>query len=207
MRRLLILLMLTPLIGFTQTDSSKVIPIRLTLFNNGTLLPGRGVAGVVTLPVHPGLDIAAEHVWRERDRSQIFQTAVLGYYYHRFSQHGIQLYTELGWRLRGNCRFEGEIRLGAGYLHAIPDVQIFKLNDEGEYEKAARFGRPEFIVPSIALGFNYRLKKEDPMSPKIQLGYQLWMMMPFVKNYVPVLPNSSLHLGVIVPLKQGRAEK
>ncbi len=202
MKKIVLLLFLLPLAGFAQSDSARYIPLRFTLFNNGTFLPGGGKAAVFSVPVHPGIEIAAEHAWHTGDKSQLFQTAVLGYYYHKFSQHGIRLYTELGWRYKGECRLGFEVRLGAGYLHAIPDVQIFTLNDDGEYVKAAKFGRPEFILPSVALALNYDLKKDDPLSPKIQFAYQLWMMMPFVKNYVPVLPNSALHLGIIVPFKR-----
>lgn len=202
MKSILFLLTLFPALLCAQTDSIQSIPIRVTFFNNGTFLPGGGKAAVFSVPVHPGIEVAAEHTWHKGNKSELFQTAALGYYYHRFSQHGIRLYSEFGWRYKGSCRLGFEARLGAGYLHAIPDVQVFKLNDDGVYEKASKFGRPEFILPSVALALNYDLKKDDPRSPKFQLGYQLWMMMPFVKNYVPVLPNSALHLGVIVPFKR-----
>src|SRR6188472_3829621 len=77
---------------------NKKLPISLSIFNNGSKLPGSGYLGVFSKTIHPGFAIGTYHFYRQREKSELFQTLKLGYFYHRFAQHAIQLYTEAGYR-------------------------------------------------------------------------------------------------------------
>lgn len=176
------------------TDTLKM-PLRITLFDNATLLPGSDQWIVWGLPVHPGISGGTEFSYRHWRHASIFQSVVVGYQYHRYIQHTVQLYSEFGYRYALRWPLDLEARLGAGYLHAIPAAQIFKLNNNGEYVRKNGLGRPQAMA-GLALGLGFRL----PRDWKVLLAYQFYVQMPFVKSYVPVLPNTALHAGVQFPL-------
>lgn len=171
-------------------------PLIVSVFNLGTQLPGSGVIGIFTTPVHPGLSAGTEFRYNQHPFNQWFQTAKLGLSYHQYVQTAVQLYSEAGYRRviwRGAA---AEMRLGVGYLHAFSNTEVFSLKD-GTYHKKTNLGRPQFMA-SGALGLSYLLPKgQNP--PRFFLDYQFFLQMPFVKSYVPLLPNTALHIGVAVP--------
>lgn len=167
-------------------------PLIVSVFNLGTQLPG----SVFTTPVHPGLSVGTEFRYNLHPLRQWFQTAKLGVSYHQYVQTAVQLYSEFGYRQaiwRGTA---AEMRLGAGYLHAFSNTEVFSLKDRS-YDKKANLGRPQFMG-SVALGLSYRLPKgQHP--PRFFVDCQFFLQMPFVKSYVPLLPNTALHVGAAVP--------
>lgn len=179
-----------------DTDSNKKIPIEYTLFSNTTSLPGSGMLGLVNTPLHPGFTIGSSfRPYRITDKSCLFQSIRLGFFYHRLAQKAIQVYSELGWQHRAfNTMFYG-FRLGGGYLHSFADVPVFVADDEGNYHTKGGFGRPQFMASlSFRPGITLALNSQHPFN--LFLEYQFWMQFPFVKGYVPILPNTSLHLGL-----------
>ncbi len=180
----------------------KLLPLSVSVFNNGTALPGKGYAGIFSKTVHPGLTLGTAHVYRQTASSEIFQTLKLGYFYHRHNQHALQLYSELGYRYLTGSGFYGEGLLGAGYLHAFADVQQFQWED-GRYVKKANLGRPQLMfAASLAAGYDLHKKTNLPL--KLFLQYQFWLQTPFVKKYVPLLPNTALHIGAIYSITRHR---
>ncbi|MCK6691801.1 MAG: hypothetical protein L6Q97_06820 [Thermoanaerobaculia bacterium] len=177
-----------------QVAAPEKLPLRITLFDNATLLPGGDEWFIWGLPVHPGISGGTEFQYRHWPHASIFQSAVVAYQYHRYVQHTIQLYSEFGYRYRFGWPLNLEARLGAGYLHAIPDNEIFKL-ENGAYVRKKSIGRPQ-LMAGLTLGAGFRVK--DDWS--ILLAYQFYIQTPFVKSYVPVLPNTALHLGLQFPL-------
>lgn len=178
-----------------QTTPKK--PLVVSLFNLGTQLPGTGVLGVFTTPVHPGLSVGTEFRYNSSVVNQFFQTAKLGIYHHQYVQTGIQLYSEAGYRRaiwRGTA---AELRLGAGYLHAFTATEVFKLQD-GVYEKKLNLGRPQFMASGV-IGLSYQ-KPGNVNAPRFFIDYQFYLQMPFVKNYVPLAPNVALHAGAAVAM-------
>jgi hypothetical protein len=204
MKHLFILLLFFSLSAKAQETT---LPLSVSLFNNGTSLPGAGYAGVFSKTIHPGITLGTYHLYRKKERSAIFQTLKLGYFYHRHAQHGIQLYSELGYRYLIPIGFYAEGLIGIGYLHSIADVQQFKWED-GKYVKKANFGRPQFMATvSLAVGYDFKIKSKFPL--KLFLQYQFWLQTPFVNKYVPLLPNTALHLGAIysLPIHRSTAVK
>lgn len=176
------------------------LPLSLSVFNNGTALPGSGFAGVWNRSVHPGLQAGYQHTYRKRPNSSLFQTAKLGYFYHRFAQQAIQLYTEVGYEYRLAFGLYGALTAGGGYLHAFPGVEVYKMHN-GNYKTGAGWGRPQAMF-STALTVGYDLERctSVPVRPFVQ--YQFWMQAPFVKGYVPLLPNTALHIGIQYTFKR-----
>lgn len=180
-----------------EPTKAKKWPLVVSIFNTGTQLPGSGTAGVFTLPVHPGLSAGTEFRYNSSAKNQWFQTAKLGFSRHQYVQTAIQLYSEAGYR-RAIWRGTGaELRLGAGYLHSIPATEQFKIKD-GVYKEKTRWGRPQ-LMASGAFGLSYTVqKRQNP--PRFFLDYQFYLQLPFVKSYVPLLPNTALHVGVALPV-------
>jgi hypothetical protein len=174
-------------------QSSKPRYAVLSVFNAATQLP---VGQFFSTPVHIGGTAGAEFRYNSHPANQWFQTAKLGFSYHQYVQSTVQLYSEAGYRRAIWKGTAAEFRLGAGYLHAIPDTEIFKLKD-GQYEKKTNLGRPQAMA-GVALGISYTQQKAaNPL--RFFVDYQFYMQMPFVKSYVPLMPNTLLHVGVGVP--------
>lgn len=181
------------------------LPLVATLFNNATLLPGAGKLGVFGIPVHPGVSVGTEFRYNRHPANELFQSLRLAYHYHQYVQHSIQLYSEFGYRHHFPGRFDVGPRLGVGYLHSIPDMQRFELNASGEYERKRDAGRPQAMV-SLTAEVGYALKKQEEGPIRVFLAYQFYMQMPFVQKYVPLLPNTALHVGIAVPFWQTKKE-
>lgn len=180
-------------------DNVEYRPLVASVFDNATLLPGGGKLGIIGIPVHPGLSIGTEFRYNQNARNEWFQTAKFGYHYHRYVQHSVQLYSELGYRRHFKGQFDAGPRLGVGYLHSIPDMQIFELDDEGIYQKQSNWGKPQFMATfSLEAGYTLAATKAYPL--RLFLAYQFYLQMPFVQEYVPLMPNTALHIGVALPL-------
>ncbi len=182
--------------SWTQETPYKTYPLSVSIFNNATQLPGQGELGVWGIPVHPGIVAGTEFRYNHNPRHEWFQTVRAGYFYHRYVQHGIQLYSEFGYRRHFTSPLDFESRLGAGYLHSIPAARIFELSPEGEYSPQRSPGRPQAMI-SFAVGGGYTIPSSNGF--RLFLAYQFYLQMPFVKEYVPMLPNTALHAGVSFP--------
>jgi hypothetical protein len=87
-------------------------------------------------------------------------------------------------------------KLGAGYMQAIPDSQIFILENDKGYVKKNNFGRAQAI-----LNFGLSLQKQfTKPGGKIFLEYQQRLQVPFIPSYVPVLPYNILMIGCSFPM-------
>lgn len=179
-------------------------PVVISVFNTASELPGTGYLGVFTNPIHPGISIGTEYSYKSNPHHQLFQTVNLSYFFHQYAQHGIQLYSEFGYRywLKNGLHFGP--KLGIGYLHSIPEAQVFKLNANGEYDRKINFGRAQFMADFV-VQIGYEFRKENPID--VFLNYQFLMQMPFVNEYVPILPNSALHVGVAFYPFKTKSEK
>lgn len=189
------LLAATP--GICQAQTTAKLPLELTIFDNATLLPGSATLGVIGIPVHPGLSAGTEWRYNHHAKNIWYQTARIAYHYHRYVQHAVQLNSEFGYR-RQMGRFDAGLRLGAGYLHAIPANAIYEWNSQGYYERRRSLGKPQFMATTtLGLGLRVAGTPEEPV--RAVLAYQLYLQMPFSPGYVPVVPNTALHLGLSFP--------
>jgi hypothetical protein len=195
-----LVLLLLPLMLLLSSRASAQEPtpkerhLLFSVYNSGTQLPG----SFLSLPLHPGVSAGMEFAYNRSELNRWFQTAKLGLLYHQYSQTALQLYSEGGYRRAIWRGTSAEMRLGAGYLHSFTDVEIFELDPDGTYARVSRFGRPQFMA-GAALGLGYTFQKAaHPW--RLQLDYQFYLQMPFVNQYVPMLPVTAVHLGCAVPL-------
>lgn len=198
-----LLLTLIILTFFLRAEAQeKVIPLSISVFNNGTMLPGEGHLGVFSKTIHPGIALGTNHLYGSGKHHYLFQTLKLGYFYHHYSQHAIQLYSELGYGYKIVPGISIAALLGIGYLHSFSDVQQFSFKN-GEYVQKTNWGRAQ-LMGSFSLQLGYGLEKLLHQPIGIFLQYQFWIQAPFVNKYVPILPNNAVHLGVHFPLKLKR---
>ncbi len=175
-------------------DHSRKLPLVMSVFQQATLLPGAG--GMFGL-FHPGVSAGTEFRYNKSTVNQWFQTAKIGVAYHQYVQTSIQLYSEAGYRrmLWRGIGVEG--RVGTGYLHSIPGVEVFRLKD-GVYENKPRIGRPQ-VMFSGAAGAGYTLR-QGAYPPRFFVDYQFYIQAPFVKQYVPLVPTTAVHAGVAISI-------
>lgn len=191
----LCLLLFTCLINLTAQKNQN-FPVSVTVFNTATLLPGSAKLGIFGIPVHPGISLGTEYAYKKGEKHELFQTLRLGYFFHRYIQHGVQLYTEFGYRYKFNATWDLETRLGGGYVHAFTDRGQFELVDNGTYEKISA-GRSQFMG-AFTLGTGYTLGNEM----RLFFHYQFALQFPFIHEYVPLMPGSNVHLGVTIPWRK-----
>src|SRR6478609_8134772 len=185
------LLLFCFLVGAGIHHASAQRSVSLSLFNNASQLPPSSFSAVWSQPLHPGIAAGYEFHWKEESRW--FQSVKVGFYYHQFVQSAIQLYTDFGYRkiYRNGLFWDASVSLG--YLHAIALTDQAKLNANGDYVTKNGIGRAQ-VMTSLTPGFGYRFQlKERQLS--VFTAYQIWLQLPFVPGYVPLLPNGSVHLG------------
>ncbi|MFB6258196.1 MAG: hypothetical protein ABEH38_05850 [Flavobacteriales bacterium] len=188
-----------------KSDSSE-LHLEAAFFSNTPSFPLSG--RVFILPYHPGLDIGVSSPFSIKERGKWEWTASLSSYYHRLSAHAVNIqaglrYRQTGLRDSSGNGFGWELAFNGGYLHAFGLRPKFELNEEtGEYEQVPATGRSQFSM-GITTGPAYRL----PSAPDWQLfmNYRIWARLPYVAEYVPILPNVAFHLGVRyrIPQKGG----
>jgi len=156
-------------------------------------------AKLITQPLHPGFELGYGRSTQGNSKSEWFTELKLGYFYHRFVQHGIPLTLNFGYRYHFNSRFSLESSLGAGYMHSIPATSKFKLDENGDYQDNKGLGRMQ-LTATLSLGMGYVInpKIRKPLTGFIL--YQQRVQYSFVRSYVPLLPYNTLQVGVRRPL-------
>ena len=182
--------------AFSQKHELKHLSVAFTTLH--TAFPFGSFSKLVTEDLHPGFEIGTGFNWSNKTKHDWFQTIQFGYSYHRFIQHSLALYSEGGYRYKFQKSFFAEAKIGAGYLHAIPVGKIFKLQNDGNYEKKVNIGRPQALI-ALSLGIHKRI---SPSGKAVFLQYQQRLQLPFIKSYVPLLPTNMLMVGVKIPCKQ-----
>lgn len=203
------LLLILPLTINAQSWKTK--PFSVSVLNNATLLPLKSLTAPFNQPLHPGVALSYEFGWKETIRNpmfqntntfslggkevytgKIFQDVSLAYYYHRYVNHAFALTTHAGYR-KYIRKFTAEISLHIGYLHSQLLTDRLMRRD-GMWVKGFNPARGYFVAGAgVGLGYDagYRYNVR-----RVFVNYDFRLQMPFVKNYVPVLPNGIVSVGM-----------
>jgi hypothetical protein len=187
-KTILTIIVLFPLLIYGQ---DRAFPLSISLFNEATAIP---FTKIVTLPVHPGLQIGTDINYRVKENSRIFQTANISYFYHNHLNQGIGINSELGYEYRTGFGLALSGLLGVGYLHTFATTEEFTFKN-GQYVKKTDRGNARFF-PSLSIDAGYYLFKESERSPKIFIRYQSWIEYPYSPDFIPVMTHINLHAGV-----------
>jgi hypothetical protein len=175
--------------------------VSVAVINIQTEYPFGKFAGMFSDAFHPGIEAALGKNFSIKKKHDWFWDARVGYFFHRFVQHGIPIYANIGYRYKFKTRFSSDLTLGAGYMHSIPATAKLKLNEAGEYENNKGIGRMQANV-CFGIGAGYLLNPENTRSIKVFVTYQQRLQMPFVKSYVPILPYNNFMIGVSKPIQK-----
>ncbi len=179
----------------TEMNEIKSFPLTISIFNNAAQMPFGGTYGITSAPIHPGISIGTEHAWNKSTENLFYQTFNLAYFHHRFSEHGIMLYSEIAYKRMIASDFGIGIQFGLGVEESIADFAV--LQDKGNgYERIKKFGRPQFMG-SLSTEISYQ---PYYLSFPIFFKYQIWMHGPYAADYVPVMPSTAVHLGVKIKI-------
>jgi hypothetical protein len=149
-------------------------------------------------PVHPGFEAGWNQTIKEKKKHDWYREFKLGYFYHRFVQHGLPVYVNYGYRYKFSKEVSAEAALGGGYFHSIPATEVLKLQDDGEYKNAKGIGRPQVLIAfTMGAGYHFHFRNNQPI--KLFLQYQQRIQTPFVRSYVPILPYNQIAVGVSIP--------
>jgi hypothetical protein len=194
-----VLISATTLSLYAQKESY----ISLAVYNTQTALPFGKFAGHFSGILHPGVEMGAGKILSRKSKHEWFADVKLSYFYHRYVQHGIPLYADIGYRYKIFKNISAETLAGIGYMHSIPATGKFKLNDDGNYINNKGAGRMQ-ATASFSVGLNYSLPVKNGTAPKLFTHYQQRLQMPFVRSYVPLLPYNSIMIGITRPLDSKR---
>jgi len=187
--------------SFAQFQSDKTHKYKLNnwsiAFTNAhSQMPFGSFSRLFYTEWHPGVEIGTGFTWKTKPHHDWVQTFRLGYFYHAFIQHSISLYTETGYAYKFPHTITAIAKLGAGYMQAVPDSEVFILENDKGYIRKNNFGRAQGIF-NIDLTLQKRFTKAGG---KIFLEYQQRFQIPFIPSYVPVLPYNILMIGCSFPL-------
>lgn len=184
----------------TATAQHRERAVSFAITNQHSAYPFAAFARLFSKEFHPGIEAGYSFNWKTAPKHDWYQTIRAGYFYHRFVQHAIPLYTQLGYRYKLQQRFGFSAALGAGYLHSVPATAVLKRNDDGMYENAKGIGRGQALL-NFTLGAHYQLTQNGKNDPAVFIEYGQEIQTPFIRSYVPLLPYNHLAVGVSVPLK------
>ena len=164
--------------------------------NVHTARPFGSFSGLFGREVHPGFEAGMGWNWNSKSKHRWFQEAKLGYFYHRWVQHSMALYTEFGYRYKLPAQFSIEAKLGGGYSRVIVANQVFVMDiDKNQQYKQVISGRGQAIL-TTSFALNKSLGKER--YKRIFFLYQQRLQTPFVKSYIPLLPYNIAAVGIAV---------
>jgi hypothetical protein len=195
---LFIFFLLSTTSAAAQKRSERNLSFHFT--NNHTAYPFGAFTRLFTGEVHPGFELGYGFNWKTKPKHDWYQTFEAGYFYHRFVQHAIPLYTQFGYRYKMGDHLQLKSALGGGYMHSVAATAVLKRNDQGEYKNSKGIGRAQAIV-NFALGAGYKVALRGSKPITLSLQYQQRVQTPFVKSYVPLLPYNSLQIGFSLPLQ------
>lgn len=179
-------------------NKKKLEGLQVSFNNSHTAMPYGRFASLLYKEFHPGIEVGTGFNWKEKKKHDWFQTLKVGYSYHQFVQHSIMLYTEFGYRYKFPAGISAHTKLGAGYLHAIEDSEVFLLGENGEYKRSEKFGRSHPMA-SLSIG---AAKNIGSNGWQLFMDYQQRFQVSFIDAYVPALPVNSLHIGTTIPFRK-----
>ena len=182
------------------SSAQKNRQISIAFLNTGSAYPFSQFGKLFTGIEHPGIEIGYGFNWKTKSKHDWFQEIKVSYFYHRFVQHGIPLYTDIGYRYKFSHALSAQVAVGAGYMQSIPATAKLKLSDNGEYKNDKGIGRSQ-AVAVLNLGIGYTIHPAAKKTAKVFITYQQFLQTPFVKAYVPILPYNSLLIGCSIPLQ------
>ncbi len=154
--------------------------------------------------MHAGGQIGSEYNYKSSERSRLYQTLHLSYFYHRHLTQAISLQTDIGYEYRLRMGLSMSALFGLGYMHSFATAAEYLLVD-GQYVRKADKGNAR-LAASLSLEVAYYLRPSQPNSARIFLRYQSWVEYPYSPDFIPLMTHINLHLGFAFFLNRDKNE-
>lgn len=157
----------------TQT-AKKQFPLEAAFINHA-VTPLFG--GTILDILHPGFTLGTEFVWKDGRLGALVPGIRAGYYYNQYDSRAVFIQASLTYRYTLGFGLFAEIAPVLGYMRRYHPGDIWRLNAEGEYEKAKDGGVGELMISgSLGLGFDFGRKLGWPVA--VFVRYQPFVMAP-----------------------------
>lgn len=189
MKRVLLLIFLFP--GAVTYAQDNSLPLRISISNEATAIP---FTKIPVEPVHPGVQLGTEFMWRESSHFRLYPAVNIGYMFHKNLFQGLYVNGELGFDYKFSFGLNLKSALGIGYLHTFATQQEFQF-ENGRYKKGRDKGNSR-VMPSLSLGAGYRFEPDNYRSPELFVLYQTWLEYPYSPGFIPLMSHTNIHMGV-----------
>ncbi len=166
----------------------------LSFLTTHSALPFSKFGGLFSETIHPGFEFTYGKNFSMKPKHDWFLEYKFSYFFHRFVQHGLPLYMDLGYRYHISKKFSVETSFGAGIMKSIPATQVFSQQIEG-YKKEKGKSRWQ-LIGTYNIGLGYTINPGSKLPYRLFTSYQQRIQYAFVKSYVPLLPYNSMMLGI-----------
>lgn len=148
--------------------------------------------------IHPGVNAGVTMRWNNNQRHQFIQSGNLGFFYHRDLQKAIQLFTEVGYRLKmDNGLAITPLAIGGGYVMSVSDINSLNWDSvTNQYEEDKFPVRHNWMIslgPSISFETPWALIKNRQTT--FFVDYRLQIQGVFVRETVPVIAYAPVRIG------------
>lgn len=167
--------------------------------NNAPSKPFGKLVGFLTQNFYPGYETGYGITWNASKKHEWFGDINTGYFHQHFFQLVVSLYVNSGYRYRVLKYISTDTLLDIGCTISITDTSAETLNDKREYQEPNNSVHMRTIIP-LSLSTSYTLAHAANKPSKIFPGQQQKVKLKFIKEYVPLLPYSSLSLCIIISL-------
>jgi len=195
---LLILLVYSPLI---ELNSQSQFPIKIAIGNEATAVP---FTKLLTNPIHPTLQVGTEYIYKNKPHSVLYQTANLGYIFHKYLYQGVYINTGIGYDYKTNFGINLKTNFEIGYLRTFATQDEYQLQN-GEYQQGNDKGNSR-IAPTFSIGIGYSFKKEEETSSEVFILYKTWIEYPYSPGFIPLMSHTNLEIGYKFYLKGHKNE-
>jgi len=152
----------------------RQFPLEATFINQAV---GSPFDGTILEILHPGFSLGTEYVWKAGLRGAWIQSLQAGYYFNQYDSKGVFIQTSFGYRYTLGFGLYAEAAPVLGYLRYFHPADIWRLNSDGEYEKAKDTGRGALMISAmVSLGFDFSRKWGWPVT--VFLRYQPYLIAP-----------------------------
>lgn len=187
-----ILMGFLPIFAFTQSH----FPIKLAISNESTAIP---YTKFFTRPIHPTLQVGTEYIYINKLHSEFYQTANLGYIYHKHLYQGVYVNTGIGYDLKTRFGLRLKSNLEIGYLHTFSTQDEYQFKN-GEYVNGIDKGNSR-VMPILSVGLGFSFKKENKVLSELFALYKSWIEYPYSPGFIPLMSHINLEIGYKFYLK------
>lgn len=173
--------------------------LSFTMSDNAPAKPFGKLSGFFTQNFNPGFKDGYGIIWKVSEKHEQFGDISAGHFYHHFLQHGLSLYTNIGYRYKFNKYISADASPGIGTMPYIRDTSNEVLNQKNECEKNCNAAHMQTIA-LLSVSISYTIDSAVNKPVKISTRYQRKIQFTFIREYVPMLPYNSLSFGIIISL-------